>query len=127
MELENIILSEVTQTQKEMHNRSLAWLSSERLHQQLTKTHADTTITKHWTEVGDHYRRVKGRIRGAEGNCNPTGRPKVSTNLDPWELPETKPSTKVHTQAGPRPRHIYRKGLPCLASVGEDAPNPIET
>jgi hypothetical protein len=28
IELENIILSEVTQSQKGMHNRSLAWLSS---------------------------------------------------------------------------------------------------
>jgi hypothetical protein len=41
MELENIILSEVTQTQKDMHDRSLACLSSERLCQQLTETNAD--------------------------------------------------------------------------------------
>jgi hypothetical protein len=32
MEFENIILSEVTQSQKDMHDRSLACLSSERLH-----------------------------------------------------------------------------------------------
>jgi len=42
MELKNIILSEVTQTQNDMHNRKLAWLSSDRLYQQLTKTEADT-------------------------------------------------------------------------------------
>jgi hypothetical protein len=42
MELENIILCKVTQTQKDMHDRSLAWLSSERLYQQLTETDADT-------------------------------------------------------------------------------------
>lgn len=27
----------------------------------------------------------------------------MSTNPDTWELPETKPSTKEHTWAGPRP------------------------
>jgi hypothetical protein len=31
---------------------------------------------------------------------NPIGRPAVSTNLEPWELPETKPPTKELTQAG---------------------------
>jgi hypothetical protein len=32
MNPEDIILRKVTQTQKDAHNRSLAWLSSERLH-----------------------------------------------------------------------------------------------
>lgn len=59
----------------------------------------------HWTEVRDPYGRVRGRIEGAEGDGNPIGRPTVSTNLDPWELPETEPPTKEHTWAGPR--------LPC--------------
>ena len=39
---------------------------------------------------------------GTEGDGNPTGRTTVSTNLDPWELPETEPPTKEHTQAGLR-------------------------
>lgn len=39
-------------------------------------------------------------IEGTEGDCNPIGRVTLSTNLDPWELPETKPSTKEYTQAG---------------------------
>jgi hypothetical protein len=56
----------------------------------------------HWTEVGDPYGRVRGRIEGAEGDGNPIGRPTVSTNLDPRELSETKPPTKEHTFAGPR-------------------------
>jgi hypothetical protein len=41
------------------------------------------------------------RTEAAEGDGDPIGRPTVSTNRDPWELPETKPSTKEHTQAGP--------------------------
>ena len=76
----------------------LAWLSSERLYQQLTETDADTA--KHWPEVGDPYGRVRGRIEGAEGDFNPIGRPTVSTKLDPSQLPETKPKTKEHTWAG---------------------------
>jgi hypothetical protein len=53
-----------------------------------------------WTEVWDPYVRVRGRTEGAEGAGNPIRRPTVSTNLDSWELPETKPPTKEHTRAG---------------------------
>ena len=77
-------------------------------------------IAKHWTEVRDPYGRVRGRIEGAEGDGNPIGRPTVSTNLDPWELPETEPPTKEHTQAGLRPWGICSRRLPSLASEGED-------
>jgi hypothetical protein len=52
---------------------------------------------KHCKEVGDTYGKVRGRIDGPQGDGNPTGRPTVSTNLDPWELIETKPPTKEHT------------------------------
>lgn len=37
----------------------------------------------------------------------PTGVPTELTNLDPWELSETEPPTKEHTQAGPRPPRSY--------------------
>jgi hypothetical protein len=32
------------------------------------------------------YGSVRRRIKGAEGDSNPTGRPTVSTNPDSWEL-----------------------------------------
>ena len=99
MKLENIILSEVTQTQKDRQDKSLAWLSSERLCQQLTEQ-MQILATNHW--VRDPYRRVSGRIERAEGNGNPIERTTVSTNLEPWELPETKLPTKEHTWVGPR-------------------------
>jgi hypothetical protein len=51
---------------------------------------------KHWIEVGD----PNGRTEGTEGDGNLIGRPAVSANLDPWELPETKPLAKEHTWAG---------------------------
>jgi hypothetical protein len=41
------------------------------------------------------------------GDSNPTGRPIVSTNLNPWKVPGTKPPTKEHTQAGLRPPSTY--------------------
>jgi hypothetical protein len=82
-----------------MHaDRSLAWLSSERLYQQLRQMQIFTV--KHRTEVGDQYGRVGGRTEGAEGYGNPIGRTTVSANLDPSELPETKPKTKKHTYMG---------------------------
>jgi hypothetical protein len=52
---------------------------------------------KPWTKVRDHCGRVRGRIEGAEGDGNPIGSTTVSTNLDPWELPETESPTKKHT------------------------------
>jgi hypothetical protein len=54
----------------------------------------------HRTELGDPYGRVRGRIEETEGDGNPIGRSRVSTNPDPSELPETKPPTKEHTWAG---------------------------
>jgi hypothetical protein len=48
----------------------------------------------HWTEVRDLYGRVRGRTGGAKGDCNPTGRTTVSTNLDSSEIAETKMSTQ---------------------------------
>lgn len=47
---------------------------------------------------------------------------KVLTNLDPRKLPKLLPETKEQAWAGLR--HICR-GLPILASMGEDAPNPV--
>jgi hypothetical protein len=57
----------------------------------------------HCTEVGDPMEEL------GEGDCNPIGRTTVSTNLDPWELPETKPPTKEHTWAGPWPSHMKQR------------------
>jgi hypothetical protein len=51
---------------------------------------------KHWTEVRDPYRRVRGRTEGPQGDGNPTGRPILSTNC---QLTKTEPPTKEHTQA----------------------------
>jgi hypothetical protein len=38
---------------------------------------------KHWTEVGNPFRRVWERIKGTEEDDNPIERPTVSTNWDP--------------------------------------------
>jgi hypothetical protein len=55
----------------------------------------------HWTEVRDPYRRVRGRTEGAEKGGKLIGRTTILTNQDPWDHPKSKPSTKVHTWAGP--------------------------
>jgi hypothetical protein len=49
------------------------------------------------TKVVNPYGRVRGRTKGAEGDCNPIGKRIVSTNLHPSELPETKPPNKEQT------------------------------
>jgi hypothetical protein len=79
-------------------DRSLAWLSSKGLDQQLTETNAKLTAN-HWTGVRDPYERARGRIDRAEGDCHCIGKTTVSTNPNPSELPETKPKTKEHTWA----------------------------
>jgi hypothetical protein len=54
-------------------------------------------------EVGDFYGRAGGRIEGTEGDGSPIETSTGSTNKEPWELAETEPPTKAHTQAGTRP------------------------
>ena len=78
-----------------------------------------------WTELGDRYGRVRGRIEGAEGDGNPIGRPTVSSNLDPWSSQRNKLPTKEHSWSVP-PAHMSR-GLPCLAPLGEEVPDLVET
>jgi hypothetical protein len=51
----------------------------------------------HWTEPTVLKERVRGRIEGAERDDNPIERTTISTNLDPWELPGTKPPTKEYS------------------------------
>ena len=58
----------------------LAWLSPEKLYQQLTET--DVDIANLWTELGDPCGRVRGRIEETEGDGNPI-RPTVLSNQDP--------------------------------------------
>ena len=54
----------------------------------------------HWTQVIDTYGRVMGRIEEAVGDNNLLRRQTVSSNQEPWELVETKPSSKEHTWDG---------------------------
>jgi hypothetical protein len=67
-------------------------------------------------EVEDPYGRVSGRSKGSQGDCNPTGRLIVSTNLNPWKLPEAEHQPKSIHRLVQDPQHIYIRGLPCLLS-----------
>ena len=53
-------------------------------------------------ELEESCGREGKRIEGTREVKDTTGKPTESTNLDPWELPETEPPTKEHTQAGLR-------------------------
>jgi len=69
----------------------------------LTSNEDTHTYSQTWTEIRDSYGRVGGRVKSPEEGRDSTGRPTDSTNLDPWELSETEPPIKEHTQSGPRP------------------------
>jgi hypothetical protein len=43
------------------------------------------------------------RMEEAEEKSNPTGRPAVSSNLNPWELPDAKPPTRQYACTGLKP------------------------
>ena len=64
------------------------------------------------------------RLEEAEEEVSPIGRPAVSTNPDPRELPETEPPTRSIHRPVLGPWHKYSRGLPGQALVGEDALNP---
>jgi hypothetical protein len=78
------------------------------------------------TVVRDPNGRVRGRIEGAEEDGNPIGRPTVPTNLDPWESRRLSHQPKSMNGLVWGPRHICSRELLCLASVGENVPNPVE-
>jgi hypothetical protein len=46
------------------------------------------------TWVRDPYVRVRGRIKRGEGSGNHIARLRVSTNLEPWEISESKSPSK---------------------------------
>ena len=62
---------------------------------------------ENWTKVRSSYGNFRGKNEGTEGDGNPIGRPTVSTNLDSWELPETKPHIIEHSLASPSTPGIY--------------------
>ena len=74
--------------------------------------------------LGMEKKAIRERLEEAEEEGNSTGRPAFSTNLDPWELPDTGPPSRQQTQADMRPQYIHSRGLPGLASVRKDSPNP---
>jgi hypothetical protein len=106
----------------------LSWLSTERLYHQLTETGADT-----YSQLLDwgHYPHgsVKGRNEGAEGEGNSIGRPPVSTQTprNPGSSQRLSHQPKSIHGLVCGTRHICSTGLHCLASVWEDALNPLET
>jgi hypothetical protein len=63
----------------------------------LERTCSTQTQGPRGSAARDPYGRLWGRIADPEGDRNSTGRPRESTNMDPWELSETKPPTKKHT------------------------------
>ena len=56
---------------------------------------------------------------------NPIGRPAVSTNMDPWELPDTEPRTSIHELFQGTP-DIYSRGLPRLEALEAGRPSREE-
>ena len=52
---------------------------------------------------------------------------KYQLTWSPGGVSETEPQTKEHKGAGQDKGHMCSRGLPCPASVEEDAPNPAET
>ena len=74
--------------------RNLAWVFSETLYHQLRQMQIPTA--NHCPENGNPYGRITGRLKELRWMAT-----SVTTIPDPWELPETKPPTKVHTSGDP--------------------------
>lgn len=80
------------------------------------------------TEIRDSYEGIREGFKGAEGEDDHTEGPVVSTKTrslgDPRDQVSILAAYKGCSEA---PRHIYSRGIPGLASVGEDTPNPQQT
>ena len=62
----------------------------------------DFIKTIHFHSFWGHFGWIRKRLEETEEEGNPTGRPAVSTNLDPWDLSDTESPTRQHTWAGLR-------------------------
>jgi hypothetical protein len=83
----------------------------------------------HQIAAGDPHGKVKRRMEGAEGDCNPIGRTAISPNLiphPPSELSWTKPPTKEYTLGTHGSSCICSRGWLYLVSMGGEALGPIE-
>jgi hypothetical protein len=105
-------------------DRSLEWLSSERLC--LHPRQMQILTVSHWTEPGDSNRRVRERDEEAKGDCNPMERRTVSINGTPQNSQGISHQPRsIHGQVC-GPCYIYSRGQPCLSSVGGDVLGPLE-
>ena len=81
---------------------------------------------KHWKEVRVPYGRVWERIEGTERDINPIDQQYQLT----WTPRNSKRLSyqpkHIHGMVQ-GPQHRCCRGLPCLASVGKDVLNPVET
>jgi hypothetical protein len=58
-------------------------------------------------EAADPYGWMRENLEEAEEEGNPVGGPEVLINLEPWDLSNTVPPNRQHTQADRRaPTHI---------------------
>ena len=67
------------------------------------------------------FRSIGERIEEVEGEADPIGKPAVSTNPDPRDLPETELPTWNIPVSIQSPWYTLSSGLPGLASVEEDS------
>ena len=104
-------------------DRSLVWLSSERLCPHLTKT--DEGASNHWTDPGDPNGRVRGKTEELKRRF-PIGGTPVSTNWTPQSSQRLSHQPKsIHGSVGGT-GYICSRGLPNHASVGWQALVPVE-
>jgi len=78
-------------------------------------------IAIHLSEPGDPSGRARGRTEGANGDCNPKGRPIILTNQTTQSsqgLSHQPESIHGWTHGS---SYIYSRGWPCLTSMGGEA------
>jgi hypothetical protein len=105
--------------------RSLIWLSPERLYQSLTNTEADVAAN-HWTKQGVPSGAVRERTEGAEGVCSPIGRTTIATNQTLQSSQGLKHQSRSTHGVTHGSSCICNRGWPCWASMGEEAFGPVK-
>ena len=101
-----VIKKERSCDNKSRKRRDLSWLVSER-QKTSWKSQMQISAPNQWTKAGDPCGWTKEKLEEAEEEADPTGRPAVLANLDPWDLSETEPPTRQHIPA--HMKHIQQK------------------
>ena len=83
--------------------------------------------TNHSIKIWDKYGKVKGNTEGNEGTATPQEEQQCQLTQNHQSSYRLSQKTSSILGLVHDPKNMCSRGLPCMASVGEDVLNPVES